>query len=169
MPISKLNTVSNEDIYAVISRNELLEILPELSTKDLVLISISEPSENGCRDEALTDEDVNGFKDSIRVKFWDIEEDIGRYKVIPDEVAKQLQEFILKNKDSKFLVHCKAGQSRSAGVAKAVECIKHFGIGEEAKYLYKTGFSSVVDSNRRYSPNLVVFDKIMGADRTING
>ena len=31
---------------------------------------------------------------------WDIEEDIGSYKVLPDEVAKQLQEFILKNNEN---------------------------------------------------------------------
>lgn len=156
-----INTISNEDIFAIISMNEVLENIDNIPAADLVLISISEPVTSKYKDEQLSDEICSLFKDYLKVKFWDVEEDIGNYTIIPDDVAKHIQDFIVKNKDQRFLVHCRAGQSRSAGVGKAIECIKHFGIGEVSKYNYKTGFSSDIDDNPRYSPNLTVFDKII--------
>lgn len=124
-----------------------------------MLISISEPVMDHYEDEQLTDEQVKGFKDSLRVKFWDIEEDSNEYKVIPDDIAKQIQDFIIKNTDNKFIVHCRAGQSRSAGVGKAIECINHFDV--DKKYDYQTSFNSEISKHSRYSPNLTVFDKIV--------
>lgn len=44
---------------------------------------------------------------------------------------------------------------------RAIECIKFFGIGEKAKYEYKTCFNSEISAHSRYSPNLAVFDKIV--------
>jgi predicted protein tyrosine phosphatase len=157
------NTISTATIEAIISRNEIIDLIEtnKLDKENLVLVSISEPHQDGYEDEALTDMQVQGFKDSIRVKFWDIEEDFGKYKIISDEVAKQLQGFIINHKDDQFIVHCKAGQSRSAGVGKAIECIKYFGTGDTAKYNYQTSFNSEIDKHPRYSPNLTVFDKIV--------
>lgn len=158
-----VNTMSSNKIEAIISKNELIDLLERdlIKKHKFVLISISEPSENRWKDDTLSDTHVDGFKDSLRVKFWDIEEDISNYKVIPDDVAKEIQDFIIRHKDDTFIVHCKAGQSRSAGVGKAIECITNFGVGDESKYLYQTGFSSEIDKNARYSPNLTVFDKIV--------
>jgi predicted protein tyrosine phosphatase len=155
-----INTISTPTIEGIISRKEIIELLKRdlINQKEsLVLISISEPGQN----TQLTDSQVSGFKDSIRVEFWDIEEDFGNYKTISPEVAKTIQDFIIKHKKERFLIHCAAGQSRSAGVGKAVECITKFGIGDEGKYNYKTCFSSEIDNNRRYSPNLTVFDAIV--------
>jgi len=39
------------------------------------------------------------------------------------EQGKELKEFILKNSNKSFLIHCTAGISRSAGVALAIECL----------------------------------------------
>lgn len=158
-----MNTVSTSTIEAIISRNEIIEAIEQgiLDKPNLVLISISEPVFEDYLDEALTDKHVQGFKDSIRVKFWDITEDIGSYTVIPDNIAKQLQDFITSHLDSRFIVNCRAGQSRSAAVGKAIECIKYFGIGEEAKYIYQTSFSSEIDAHSRYFPNLTVFNKLI--------
>lgn len=155
-------TVYTDDITYIISREEFLKIHNSLDKHNLCLISISEPlGVDKYNDTELSDEIVKDFKASLRVKFWDIEEDIGNYKVISDRQAKQIQDFIIENKDSKFIIHCKAGQSRSAGVGKAVECIKNFGTGDQAKYYYQTGFNSDIDNCKRYSPNLTVFDKIV--------
>lgn len=44
---------------------------------------------------------------------------------------------------------------------KSIECIKFFGIGDEAKYSYKTCFNSEISAHSRYTPNLTVFDKIV--------
>ena len=163
----ELETISTSTIEAVCSRVEILELIEtnQLDKENLVLISISEPVLDHYNDEALTDNDVKGFKDSLRTKFWDIEEDFDKYVVISDAVAKEIQNFILvnlqKDENARFIVHCRAGKSRSAGVARAIECIKFFGIGEEAKYNYKTCFNSEIDAHSRYSANLAVFDKVV--------
>ena len=158
-----MNTVSTSTIEAIISRNEIIEAIEQgiLDKPNLVLISISEPVFEDYPDEALTDKHVQGFKDSIRVKFWDITENIGNYTVIPDDVALTIQQFIKENIDSRFIINCRAGKSRSAAVGKAIECIKFFGVGEEAKYEYKTSFNSEIDSHHRYYPNIKVFNKIV--------
>jgi predicted protein tyrosine phosphatase len=159
----EIQTISTNTIEAIISRNEIIQCIEQgvLDKENLVLISISEPIVDGYEDESLTDTQIQGFKDSLMVKFWDIEEDFGNYKIISDEIAKRIQDFIVKNIDNRFIIHCRAGQSRSAGVGKAVECLKFFGKGEEAKYNYLTSFNSEISAHSRYSPNLTVFDKIV--------
>ena len=157
-----MNTISNSTIEAIISRKEIIEFIESgEDTTDLVLISISEPISEDYPDGELTDEQVSKFKASLRVKFWDITENIGNYTVIPDDVALTIQQFIKENIDSRFIINCRAGQSRSAAVGKAIECIKFFGVGEEAKYEYRTSFNSEIDSHHRYYPNIKVFNKIV--------
>ena len=158
-----VNSISTPTIEAIIGRDELRKLLtdPTFDPSDLVLISISEPLFEHYQDEAISDLDASRFKSCIKLKFWDIEEQIGPYLPITDEQGKQLQTFILANLTSRFLVQCRAGVSRSAGVAKAIECIKFFGIGDEAKFNYQTSFSSEIDTHSRYHPNLKVFDTIV--------
>ena len=145
-----MNTISNSTIEAIISRKEMIEFIESgEDTTDLVLISISEPIFEDYQDGELTDEQVSKFKDSLRVKFWDITEDIGNYTVIPDDVALTIQQFIKENIDSHFIINCRAGQSRSAAV------------GKEAKYEYRTSFNSEINSHHRYYPNIKVFNKIV--------
>lgn len=162
-----IETISTNTIEAIISRDEMQCAIYQdiLDKENLVLISISEPVQDGYNDERLSDEEVQGFKDSLRVKFWDIEEDFCDYKVISDEVAIEIQNFILvnlqKEPDTRFIIHCRAGVSRSAAIGRAIECIKFFGIGEEAKYQYKTSFDSEISAHSRYSPNLTVFDAVV--------
>lgn len=164
--ISKYDTISNKDIYAVISRKEILKLIDEKDFKEkkseLVLISISEPITEKYKDESLSDEIVKDFKKELRVKFWDITKPMDDMDIISNELAKKIRDFILDNKEEQFIVHCRAGKSRSAGVARAIECIKHFGIGSEAVYNYKQGFDTILSKNKRYVPNLTVFDKILG-------
>jgi len=158
--MKKINTVSTNLIKGIISLNEFKYIKDTINKENLVLISISEPKQNGYEDETLSDTDVKDFKDSIRVKFWDVEEDIDEYKVISDSVAKELHDFIIKNKNNKFLIHCKAGQSRSAGVGMAVECLINHD-GDKYQYILK---GSDITKNPRYSPNFTVYDKIVNSN-----
>lgn len=162
--IQELETISTATIEAVCSRVEILELIQtnQLDKENLVLISISEPVLDHYNDEALTDDDVKGFKDSLRTKFWDVEEDFGkRYKVIPDEVAKEIQNFILvnlqKDENTRFIVHCRAGQSRSAAVGLAIDYITR------DKYLQPKfeHFTSEILKHSRYTPNMTVFYKII--------
>lgn len=159
----EIETISTPTIEAIISREEMICAIHQnvIDKENLVLISISDPIQEGYSDERLSDDEVQGFKDSLRVKFWDIEEDFCDYKIISDEVALEIQNFILKNIDNRFIIHCRAGVSRSAAVGKAIECLKFFGKGEEAKYNYKTSFNSEISAHSRYSPNLTVFDAVI--------
>ena len=162
----EIETISTSTIEAVISREEMKCAIHQdiLDKENLVLISIGEPGD-GYKYSILSKEEVQGFKDCLQIEFWDIEEDFGDYKIITDDQAKTIQDFILKNlqkdTETRFIVHCKAGISRSAAVAKAVEQLKFFGIEEEAKYNYKTCFDSEISKHSRYCPNLTVFDKIV--------
>ena len=163
--LQEVQTISTGTIEAIISRKEMKCAICQniIDKENLVLISIGEPTEKSgySQDIKLSDEEVKDFKDSLRVAFWDIEEDFGDYKIITDEQAKEIQDFIIKNIDNKFIINCQAGKSRSAAVGKAIECITTFGIGEEAKYNYKTSFNSEISKHSRYCPNLTVFDKIV--------
>jgi len=158
-----INSIQTNTIECIVGRTELIHLLDnkELDAKDLVLISISEPVLEHYEDETLPDTYAKMFKGSIRCKFWDIEEKIGNYDVIDDELAELLQKFIVKHIKKRFVVQCRAGVSRSAGVGRAIECIKYFGIGEEAKYNYLTSFNSEITQHSRYHPNMTVFDKLV--------
>jgi predicted protein tyrosine phosphatase len=162
----EIETICTSTIEAVISRDEIQCAINQgvLDKENLVLISIGEPGDS-YRHSILSKEQVQGFKDCLQIEFWDIEEDFGEYKIITDTQAKTIQNFILVNlqrdADTRFIVNCKAGKSRSAAVARSIECLKFFGIGEEAKYNYKTCFESEIYQHSRYTPNLTVFDKIV--------
>lgn len=156
-----LNTISTTTIEAIVSRNEIKELIrtDKLDKENLVLITIGEPGNK--IDSKLSLEETKDFKDVLMIEFWDIEEDFGDYKIITNEQGKIIQDFIIKNIDNRFIINCQAGKSRSAAVGRAIECIKFFGIGDEAKYNYKTSFNSEIDAHSRYCPNLTVFDKIV--------
>ena len=62
--------------------------------------------------------DIHGYKDEIKLAFWDLEEPIGRFSIITEQQANELYQFMKKHKDIDHLVvHCMAGISRSNTVA----------------------------------------------------
>jgi len=148
------NYLKNDLFEGIIGKQDYLNLYNEdvIDKFNTVLISIHDPDSMVHPESKL-----QGFKDVLQIQFWDVEDDIGKYVVISDEQGKIIRDFIEKNKNSKFLIHCAAGQSRSAGVACAVECIVNF---DGDKYAYQTG-SSDVKKHERYSPNLAVFDAII--------
>jgi predicted protein tyrosine phosphatase len=157
--IFRAPVIQNNLFEGIMSENEFLEYQLGLSLKDrenIVLISISEPDNS----KYVSDNKVAvvGFHDVLEIKFWDVEEAVGKYTPLTDKQGVKIRNFIKKNKDKKFLIHCKAGQSRSAGVGLAVECLVNF---NGSRYDYKTGKTDIYDY-ARYSPNLTVFDKIIG-------
>jgi predicted protein tyrosine phosphatase len=150
--------IQNDLFEGVMGLAEFLEYQKTLSLKDrenVVLISITEPDS----DNYVSDNPINttGFHDVYEAKFWDVEEQIANYLPLTEEQGIELRKFIIKNKSKKFLIHCKAGMSRSAGVAKAVECIVNY---QNDVYAYRTS-KSEIDAFHRYSPNQTVFDKIV--------
>lgn len=147
--------LSNNLFHAVYGKMDYLKDYNDNTIpnkENIALISIHDPDRMVHPDIKL-----EGFADVKQIQFWDIEESFGNYKTISDEQGKELRDFINKNKDRRFIVHCAAGQSRSAGVACAIECIANF---NGVDYHYKTG-SSDVKAHERYSPNYTVYDKII--------
>lgn len=79
---------------------------------------------------------------------------VGRIKLITDEDAIKIKEFItekvLKSETKLLIIHCRAGQSRSAGVAAAI-----------SKVLY--GDDSYYFESPQYTVNMTVYTKVLKA------
>ncbi len=149
-------SVKTDLIKAIISRAEVMKY-SEDNFKSLninentVLISITDPKSN-----YLPIEVQKQFNDVLNIQFWDVEEQIGNYKPINEEEALIIREFILKNKNKNFVIHCEAGISRSSGVGLAVLLICEFNCD---KYLMATSYNPIT-SHHRYSPNYAVYDMV---------
>lgn len=151
---NKYETVSNDLIYAIIGKDEYLHAYKDdiIDKDNLVLISIHDPSHN-----YHPENKVEGFVDVLQVKFWDTEYDFDSIPTIPKDMALEIRDFIIKHKDRRFMIHCHAGMSRSAGVGMAVECLIKY---DGDAYEYLTSENSITE-HPRYCPNRVVFDKIV--------
>lgn len=145
-------------IKAIIGREEIIKYslndFKELNKdENSVLISITDPDK-----KTLPLNILNSFKDSLSTQFWDIEEDEkpGGNKKISQKEADIIHDFILKNKNNNFIIHCEAGISRSAGVGLATSLICEFN-GD--KYLFATSPNKIT-THHRYHPNWAVYDMI---------
>jgi rhodanese-related sulfurtransferase len=60
----------------------------------------------------------------LNLAFDDVDEDFElegyKIKAITDEQAKAIVDFVERNKEKKFLVHCRAGQSRSVAIVNFI-------------------------------------------------
>lgn len=161
-------SVQTNNIFCIIDKDSLMIVNPLIENKkDKVLISINNSTDTFQDIIDITNCLKTEYHDSFFVVFDDIQEKHleliqtdEKYKhVIPinNIIGKNLKEFILKNQDKQFVIHCSAGISRSAGVGLAIECLLNFN-GD--KYSFQTGFSKIKE-HRRYAPNYFVFDTIL--------
>lgn len=161
--MENLVTCRGNRIYAIIGREEIqsedfnndfysnINLFPN----ELCFISLSDPNKEFIKTD-------NYFKDELKLKFWDVEEEIGNYAPIHLIQAKQIYDFIIKNKDSEFLINCEAGVSRSAGVGLAIEyLLRDFDLYPKWEH-----FPSKVLQHWRYCPNMTVFNKIISLKAT---
>ena len=153
--LSVLKPYLKNDLFeGIVGKQEFL-LLKHSDSIDIfnsVLIAIHDPDA-----DFHNPKDLEGFRDVLEIKFWDLENKLNGLEPIYTEQGKILKDFIIKNKDYKFFIHCHAGMSRSAGVGCAVECI----INENSNlYYYATGQSDI-KSHGRYFPNYKVYDTIM--------
>jgi len=100
------------------------------------------------------------FFDVLSVSFWDVAEDLEFYKPINKKETNKIAKFIHKHKNSKkYIIHCSAGISRSAGVGMAIHCCLDFD-GDINKFKKETCH---IYNHKRYRPNEYVFEKICRA------
>ena len=124
---------------------------------DTAVISIQDPV--GCLGGAPEALDLSKFKNHIALRFWDTEYEDGKYSTISKKQAEELVTFIVTNVTSKFMIHCHAGMSRSAGVGHFVECLKRY---DGDIYNFRIG-GSTLSKFERYFPNSKVFERLMDA------
>jgi predicted protein tyrosine phosphatase len=154
-----LTTVKTKNIECIIGQEEF-ECIEDFDRENLVLISITNPNENFI-DSTFT----SGYKNKLEVQFVDIRKyhEDTNHLIITDEMAKTIKDFIIDNKNEKFVIHCTAGISRSAAVGCAIEyfCDNNQNIEDFWK------ITSEVKKHWRYSPNIIVFNKICGTELPI--
>ncbi len=158
-PKLKFTTIQTKHIEAIVGRDEMkLAAFHDgrYNPKDFVLISIQNYD-----DEMKLKSSHKKFKRSIHLRINDVQEptmNCGKmiYPIEPIQI-KELVEFILKNKNEKFFIHCEWGVSRSAGIALAIECIlSHRG---NLDSLNRT--DNPIANFWRYTPNLHIRDKLI--------
>jgi protein tyrosine/serine phosphatase len=96
----------------ILSEVAFIESYPRLKNrKDLFFISILDPDN---KKKSLFRERGN-YK---TWKFYDLEYDIGNYKSITFDQAKEIRDFIVENLDKTLVVHCAAGVARSGAIGE---------------------------------------------------
>jgi len=161
-----------DDYKTIIVANKFIfpNIVDEtIDLKDIAYISIS-ATDDCVKGYFMGDEEEAGhyLPDSdnvLNLNFDDITEDfvqslpngeIVTYKTITEEQANAIIDFVEKNLDKHLIIHCRAGKSRSIGVASAIanlygEVYRHFPIGQNFK------------NNQFDTPNIEVVTKIKRA------
>jgi predicted protein tyrosine phosphatase len=144
--------LKNNIFTGIMGKDEFLKINKVIKRSNVALIAILDPDM-----EIHSNDIIHGYADVLQIKFWDLEFPVDNLKVITDLQGIEIYKFIVKNSINKFLIHCSAGISRSAGVAMAVECIVKNGGN---LFEYKLSPSAIVNFGR-YHPNYTVFDAII--------
>lgn len=138
-----------------------VKILSKLMFEECIVPKLKDKWGDNCFFISILDPDnsENYFPDSDNYKtvwFYDLEYELGDYKIFNNNIAKELIEFILKNKNkSNCIVHCTAGVARSGAVGKFINNI----LGEENKKRFRK-------SNPHISPNRLVL-KLLNKNYTI--
>lgn len=125
------------------NRSEAIEFCRHPHLAQFAMISISTPHED--YKEAPFCSATNNVVDICFVQFSDLD---NTYPIKKDLMkfsdAKKIAEFVSQNRDKIIIVHCDAGQSRSAGVAAAI-----------SKYYNNCDFEYF--DNPRYTPNMFCY------------
>ena len=103
----------------ILNRKEAKKFSYESHDFKTAIISITDTDK---ADVIFEKNEVNGIRAVLRLKFDDVERDYKNEHCITKEDAESIVKFVNKNKNKvdKFIVHCEAGVSRSAGVGAAI-------------------------------------------------
>lgn len=145
----KFNSVSTYNIEAIIGRSEMKQFLKYNNHSDLIWISFTDPNKNFLYQSCT-------FKDTLKLRFWDVDEDICGYKKASKEDLDKIYNFILKYRNEKFIINCEAGQSRSSAVGLFIEYINRY------MFIYDKWehFPSKILQHERYIPNMYIFNEL---------
>lgn len=144
-----MNTIKTYNIEAIIGRSEMKYFLKNNEQSDLVWISITDPNINFLYQSCT-------FKDTLKLRFWDVEEDFLGYKKASKEDLDKIYDFVMKHKDNKFIINCEAGKSRSSAIGLFIEYIsRDFFMYEKWEH-----FPSRILQNERYTPNMYIFNEL---------
>ena len=103
----------------ILNRKEAKKFSYESHDFKTAIISITDTDK---ADVIFEKNEANGIKAVLRLKFDDVERDYKNEHCITKEDAENIVKFVNKNKNKvdKFIVHCEASVSRSAGVGAAI-------------------------------------------------
>ena len=103
----------------ILNRKEAKKFSCESHDFKTAIISITDTDK---ADVVFEKNETNGIKAVLKLKFDDVERDYKNEHCITKEDAENIVKFVNKNKSKvdKFIVHCEAGVSRSAGVGAAI-------------------------------------------------
>ena len=133
----------------VMNRKEVLDFCKHPHLAQFAIISISTPHVEYSEFPFCTA--TNNVIDICEVQFFDLDNTYPIKKGLMEfKDAKKITEFVSYYKDKIIIVHCDAGQSRSAGVAAAL-----------SKY-YNNDDSEYFD-NPHFTPNMWCYRQIMNA------
>ena len=129
-------TVSSSCLKGIFSRNEILN-KKDIIEDNIAWITIADPDKEIINMEA---------KNKLCLKFSDIEEETDNEILFNEKLAKEIIDFIIKNKDKKFVVNCEAGISRSAAIGMFIE-----------EFLNN---ETTIDKHIRFEPNMFIFNTL---------
>ena len=103
----------------ILNRKEVKKFSCESHDFKTAIISITDTDK---ADVIFEKNEINGIRAILKLKFDDVERDSKDLHCITKEDAENIVKFVNKNKSKvdKFIVHCEAGVSRSAGVGAAI-------------------------------------------------
>lgn len=105
----------------VMNRQQAVEYCHKPHSEQSVIISISTPVEEYHDEPFMSTIIGNGVYEICRVEFFDVDNhypiSFGKMSM---EHAELITDIVARNLDKKIIVHCDAGQSRSAGIAAAL-------------------------------------------------
>lgn len=129
----------------VMDRQQAIEYCHHPHKEQAVMISISTPIEEYHDEPFMSTIIGNGIYEILRLSFFDIDEKYpipkGRMTL---EDAELIADLIDRNPEKKVIIHCDYGQSRSPGIAAALE---KFYNGDDSKYY----------NNKKMSPNSLCY------------
>lgn len=136
----------------VMNRTEALDFASAYHGKPVGLISISTPGQNYTRYLSTTPS-----VQILHLSFHDVDEPSPDYIHFTTHHAARIADFIVRLRLSgvdHFIVHCDAGQSRSAGITQAI--CESLGMGLDS-----------ITSNRALTPNMLCYRKTLYAFQSI--